>query len=121
MGLDTSHDCWHGPYSAYGRWRNALAQAAGYGLVKTGPYKIEVPDLPYERFTLANAAGDWGTVPEDPLLYLLVHSDCDGAIHPEQGRALATRLGELLPKLDPEREYNYVAEKTVQFIVYYRE
>ena len=20
MGLDTSHDCWHGPYSAFMRW-----------------------------------------------------------------------------------------------------
>lgn len=21
MGLDTSHDCWHGAYSAFTRWR----------------------------------------------------------------------------------------------------
>ncbi len=30
MGLDTSHDCWHGAYSAFGRWRRAIAEAAGY-------------------------------------------------------------------------------------------
>ena len=29
MGLDTSHDCWHGAYSAFMRWRQMLAQAAG--------------------------------------------------------------------------------------------
>ncbi len=30
MGLDTSHDCWHGgPYSAFTRWRRELAKVAG--------------------------------------------------------------------------------------------
>ena len=29
MGLDTSHDCWHGAYSAFNRWRCAIAKAAG--------------------------------------------------------------------------------------------
>ena len=30
MGLDTTHDCFHGAYSAFSRWRNAVAEAAGY-------------------------------------------------------------------------------------------
>lgn len=29
MGLDTSHDCWHGAYSAFHRWRQKLAEVAG--------------------------------------------------------------------------------------------
>lgn len=29
MGLDTSHDCWHGPYSSFHRWRIWLAERAG--------------------------------------------------------------------------------------------
>lgn len=32
MGLDTSHDCWHGAYSAFNRWREAVAKAAGIPL-----------------------------------------------------------------------------------------
>ena len=28
MGLDTTHDCWHGPYSMFMRWRTAIAAAA---------------------------------------------------------------------------------------------
>lgn len=32
MGLDTTHGCWHGAYSAFGRWRDGLAQAAGIPL-----------------------------------------------------------------------------------------
>lgn len=32
MGLDVSHDAWHGAYSAFTRWRNCLAEDAGYPL-----------------------------------------------------------------------------------------
>ena len=30
MGLDTTHDCWHGAYLAFSRWRDQLAEVAGY-------------------------------------------------------------------------------------------
>lgn len=115
MGLDTSHDCWHGSYGSFSRWRAALATAAGYGL-ETSTTGLELPALPWDSFPAGNYQGEWETAPADPLLYLFVHSDCDGVIHPEQGLALARRLGELLPELDPEREYPCYAEKTVQFI-----
>lgn len=29
MGLDTTHGCWHGAYSAFMRWREKLAEVAG--------------------------------------------------------------------------------------------
>ncbi len=32
MGLDVSHDCWHGAYSAFMRWRQEIARAAGIPL-----------------------------------------------------------------------------------------
>ncbi len=32
MGLDTSHDCWHGAYSAFMRFRTEVAKAAGIPL-----------------------------------------------------------------------------------------
>lgn len=32
MGLDVSHDCWHGAYSAFHRWRHGVAKAAGIPL-----------------------------------------------------------------------------------------
>lgn len=32
MGLDTTHGCWHGAYSAFGRWRDELARVAGIPL-----------------------------------------------------------------------------------------
>lgn len=32
MGLDTTHGCWHGAYSAFHRWRVEVAKAAGIPL-----------------------------------------------------------------------------------------
>lgn len=98
MGLDTSHECWHGAYSAFYRFRHELAKAAGYPIAEERG--LEVMDLPWDLYTEDNLMGDWNDeVPEDPLLVLLVHSDCDGVIHPKQGAPLADRMEELIPKL----------------------
>ena len=108
MGLDTTHDCWYGAYSAFGRWRACLASTAGYKVVEWEPHAV-LPgwtlrrvELPWEMFRAENAQGDWSSGPpvEDPLLYLLVHSDIEGVIHPEEGRHLAARLEQMLPDLD---------------------
>lgn len=94
MGLDTSHDCWHGSYGGFMQWRSTIALAAGYE-VASGRYQ-----LPWDMFEDKNYQGEWDTVPgDDPLLYLLVHSDCDGVIHPAQGAHIAARLEQLLPLL----------------------
>ena len=41
MGLDTTHDCWHGAYSAFTRWRTKLAEAAGIPLFLMDGYYIQ--------------------------------------------------------------------------------
>lgn len=99
MGLDTSHDCWHGSYGGFGIWRRRLAAVAGYELT---PRYVS---LPWEMFEERHLLGEgWDSLPiEDPLIYLLVHSDCDGVIHPEESRHLAARLEQLAP-LMPENE-----------------
>lgn len=110
MGLDTSHDAWHGAYSAFTRWRHAVAEAAGYAIIRPGPLlthpgvgQYPYVDLNWDVFEDKNYQGDWDRPPgDDPLLYLIVHSDCDGVIHPKEGRHLAARLEQLLPKLDTE-------------------
>jgi len=125
MGLDTTHDAWHGAYSAFNRWRNAVAEAAGYRIITPprynepgfdpafagiGPYV----DIDWDAVADKNYKGEWDTVPgDDPLIYLIVHSDCDGVIHPEQGRHLALRLRELLPKL-PENGDGHLARYGVR-------
>jgi hypothetical protein len=83
MGLDTSHDCWHGAYSAFGRWRQKLCEIAGYGQL--------------ESHVGFGGITPWPT--DDPLCKLLDHSDCDGEILVEDCAPLAARLTELLPAL----------------------
>jgi hypothetical protein len=106
MGLDTSHDCWHGAYSAFSRWRNKIAETAGYAVWNVqyeGGYSSPTAQIDWGHITQANLEGHWDETPADPLLVLLAHSDCDGWIHPAQAKPLADRLEELLPEL-PEGE-----------------
>jgi hypothetical protein len=97
MGLDTTHGCWHGAYSAFHRWRTEVAQAAGYGeqwpnrMLIHGGEKID---------DIHN--GDWVRAPDDPLLVLLLHQDCDGHIRPEHAGPLADRLEAIMGRLDED-------------------
>lgn len=89
MGLDTTHNCWSGSYSGFGAWREKLAEVAGYGDLNE-----------YVGFGLAGNSGKpWLDPKEDPLVYLLHHSDCDGSIASGNCRPLADRLETLLPSL----------------------
>ncbi len=104
MGLDTTHECWHGAYSAFGRWRTKLCEVAGYGNIE-------------ER------EGFGGTTPwpeDDPLVTLLYHSDCDGDIPWEQCAPIADRLTSLLPALkvagDGGGHVGYYSDTTQRFI-----
>ena len=113
MGLDTSHDCWHGPYSAFTRWRNEVARAAGY---QVGPNRdgFATVLIDWDQFPMKNYQGEWDKVPDDPLILLIAHSDCDGVIYPEHAALLADRLTELLPLL--KDSHHVYRQKTEQFI-----
>lgn len=87
MGLDTSHNAWHGPYSSFGNFRKKLAAHIGIDL------------LNMEGF---GGTGEWDLI-EDDAKILLSHSDCDGEILPDDCKKLATRLREILPTL-PEKD-----------------
>lgn len=83
MGLDTSHDCWHGPYSSFMRWREKVCECAGLGNIR-------------------DRIGFNGIVPwpsNDIIVTLLDHSDCEGEIEWQKCSELADRLDQLLPSL----------------------
>ena len=123
MGLDTTHDCWHGAYSSFTRWRNELASVAGYQLATIeydDGWRSETVLIDWGHLaTEETLAGKWSETPGDPLLVLIVHSDCDGGIYPEQAQVLADRLEELLPLLPSKNDAGHIGNwrnKTQQFI-----
>lgn len=98
MGLDTSHNCWHGAYSSFNRWRTKLCEVAGYGRLDDREGfggKVQWPD-------------------DDALVILLAHSDCDGEIEWKDCEAIAVRLEQLMPALKVAG-YDH-AERAQQFI-----
>lgn len=138
MGLDTSHDCWHGAYSAFMRWRRRLAQVAGIPLpFMDGFYcnSFGEPGRPawaqyayqHDPDSVFRDAMDadlrffpiaWESLRPDPLHVLLNHSDCEGEIAAEDCAPLADRLEELLPLLDGDGggHIGGYREKTQAFI-----
>jgi hypothetical protein len=103
MGLDTTHDCWHGAYSAFSRWRHEVARAAGYAVWKIkhdDGTEMDTIMLDWGHVTQDNLMGKWEATPADPLIVLFAHADDEGMIYPAQGAPLADAIEALLPELE---------------------
>ncbi len=111
MGLDTTHDCWHGAYSAFARWRDKVTEAGGYE-----PSTREAPDGHYQgsrsidwgQITEANLQGQWKELPEDPLVVLIAHSDSSGKLPVPILLPLADGLEKLIPDLPDDGDWGHV-------------
>lgn len=119
MGLDTTHNCWHGSYGGFKEFRELVGRAAGlpYRVITDpddydkGGYTV---DIDWDLYTDENLHGRWrkkkpvwqqkgdiyGTPRQDDVLYLIVHSDCDGQLRRGYLSALRDRLIELEPEYD---------------------
>ena len=127
MGLDVTHGCWRGAYSAFNRWRCKLAEVAGIPLeLMEGFYRPPNEESvrwiapgengngpvcksyhgPYLHGWVGNVTPwlpiRWEVLKEDILHVLLNHSDCDGDIRACDCEPLARRLEGLLPLLEGE-------------------
>ena len=89
MGLDITHDCWHGAYSAFNRFRHGIARAIGLDLDSMQGYSEST----------GRAGIAWSLLKPDPIHILLNHSDCEGEIAVPNLLPLAARLEELIPAL----------------------
>jgi hypothetical protein len=119
MGLDTTHDCWHGPYSQFMRWRQWInhfvmeergnaGDEAARKIARMGatPAAIEKAwnDGHYEDQSV-------------PINVLMAHSDCDGDIPADVCGRLADALEALLDKHMPQRGiYDEQRPATERFI-----
>ncbi len=131
MGLDCSHDAWHGPYGSFMAWRREIASAAGLPpldlmegfyspLVNRRP-AFGIPTLYYgpedeiAGHTLImldkTLPIKWDCLKPSALHELLYHSDCEGEIPHENCAAIAGALEELLPMLVEPHKNN-----TEQFV-----
>ncbi len=142
MGLDTTHDCWHGPYSMFMRWRIFIAKQVGIPLLlMEGFYKHQWTnneldfDRDYYSITRLNKSGQiywetldgfsqlgkpisWEMMESDPLTILLKHSDCDGKIKLIDCLPISFRLEQILKKIPhlDRGTYNGEISATKQFI-----
>ena len=98
MGLDVSHDCWHGSYLLFEAFRRRLRTALGldYYLRFDG----ELPSLDVMR--------------AEPLRLLLLHADNEGSIALADTEPLAARLEELAPLLAELPELPYARARRFQ-------
>ncbi len=142
MGLDTSHDCWHGAYSAFHRWRCEIARAAGLpplelmegfycrllaegewpnGGVPTlwpGPAKGDHRVWPLARIDKLLPIS-WACLKPSPLHILLNHSDCEGEIAAADCTPIADALEALLANLPDEEGGGHIGnwrDTTKRFI-----
>jgi hypothetical protein len=137
MGLDISHGCWDGAYSAFHRWRKEIAHVAGMPPLElmagfytplSGMKQGKPPTLYHGMGT---GEGDfmkeldrqlpipWEALKPDALHELLNHSDCDGEIPWGSCKAIADRLSEVLSELPDEDAGGHIGNwraKTSAFI-----
>ncbi len=118
MGLDTTHGCWHGPYSQFMRWREWLnlfimkeRGEAGDDAAK----QIGYLGATREAIDKAWAEGHY----EDqsiPINVLMMHSDCDGEIPADVCGPLADALEGLLRYMPESGIYDEKRPATLRFI-----
>ncbi len=112
MGLDTTHNCWHGAYSGFREFRELVGKAAGLPYVPSKDGRGDRLDIDWDRVTERQIYGHWdrksptayriGYDPPitDAVLYLLIHSDCGGKLRRGYLPALKARLEELEPSYE---------------------
>jgi hypothetical protein len=106
MGLDTTHDCWSGPYSSFMRWRCRIHQVLRNYV--SGDVRED-----YMRAVEDGCYADQS----DPINFLMMHSDCDGEIPADMCGPMADALEERVLKQLPERAlYDDIRPATERFI-----
>jgi hypothetical protein len=141
MGLDISHNTWYGSYSAFHRWRQKIAEVAGYPPLELMEGFYSQNDSPLILLNYKFPLGDelemsrlrrifkqmpikWDNFKPNPLMELLYHSDCDGHITYGKCGKIANELEKLLPLLPDEDGGGHIGnyrEKTKTFITGLRE
>ena len=121
MGLDTSHDCWHGPYSSFMHFRMAIANHVGLPLRLMQGF-IDDKDLGDVKIPGQQgiAAIPWSVLKPDPLWGLLNHSDCDGIILHGDCHPIAERLHDIAAEMEsnpPDEQHGSMVGYSSKYLI----
>jgi hypothetical protein len=134
MGLNTTHNAWHGPYSSFMTWRTELSKIYNIPLelMEGFYYKGDVCSDPFlllhhkfkndeleikyinrleERLPLK-----WENLKKNPIYILLRHSDCDGYISYGNCGKIANELKNVIEKIEPDDNIYSFYNRTKQFM-----
>jgi len=133
MGLDTTHDAWHGPYSAFNNWRTWIASKIGIPLKLMDGFYCEHeagldPFLALEymfpdkddtamyglRELKKQFPLKWEAFKPSKLHTLLNHSDCDGEISWEDCKGIHRELMKIINS-KPDDMDEYLLMRTNEF------
>tara|TARA_R110000851_G_scaffold98468_2_gene213107 strand:+ start:123 stop:497 length:375 start_codon:yes stop_codon:yes gene_type:complete len=90
MGLNTTHNAFHGSYGGFNRMRQDIAKVWG------GSYPPHRDDNLDDKFVYFPEKID----EQSGMAIFMRHSDCDGEISPQDCKKVADELAKLLPKLE---------------------
>lgn len=140
MGLDCSHNAWHGAYSAFMRWRQKIAEVAGlpplelmdgfyvsldetgatlYHGMNTNQHAYGPDSRPHLAYLDDRLPISWDCLKPSALHELLYHSDCDGEIAADRCGPIADELESLIPLLPDEEAGGHIGHwrtTTQQFV-----
>lgn len=95
MGLDVDYGAWHGAYSAFARFREKIAQVINIPLNEMEGFCRSEAGQYMESENKDKPPFPWNRYKDDPIIFLLDHSDCDGEIERQHLLPLADRLDEI--------------------------
>lgn len=105
MGLDTTHNAFHGSYIAFNCFRKAVAAAAGGSYPPHDPSLRDANGKPL-RDDMWYFDNDITSREKNPgLAIFLSHSDCDGFLTPSECQIIADEIEALLPIIDEQDIY----------------
>lgn len=133
MGLDTSHDAWHGGYGRFDRWRVWLAWQIGipldlmegfYDLGNHNPLALlnhkyptgEELDMHELRKIFKYFPLKWSAFKPNALHSLLDHSDCDGYLNWSECKKISKELTKIISDLQETDDNKLFLDETKQFL-----
>lgn len=103
MALDTTHDCFHGAYSTFNRFRYSLAEQIGINLDDYHGYSGENPTKQLDEI-------------EHDLMPLFNHSDCDGRLTIKECKRIVSGLNDVLENFDESKDFDFdFKSRIIQF------